>query len=232
MRIKRCLAASLLALLLLFLASCARLPEYARPKKIETDELAGISMAGFRYRKLTIADFKASELPGKSRHHQGMVSAQSCLRIRPAASTNAFIRATQLHGSQVFAGHFTEIAFEALFIPECSWWNPAISPKRIAYVLQHEQIHFAISEMTARKASRNLQQELQDYTAFGSSVDEVKKELMQKLSAAAAEIIEQDLKTHTDFDSETSMTINPAGQREWLRKTVNRLGITEAPAKK
>jgi hypothetical protein len=61
-----------------------------------------------------------------------------------------------LFGQSYFFGRIDHLAFEAVMIPERSWWNPAIQANMTGYVLQHEQIHFALTELAARKLTRDV----------------------------------------------------------------------------
>jgi hypothetical protein len=49
-----------------------------------------------------------------------------------------------------YVGSIPQITFEAMFMPTCSWWHPEVPEGLKAYVLQHEQIHFALAELAAR----------------------------------------------------------------------------------
>ena len=202
----------------LWIGSCSQLPDYARPRFYDGEQANTGASEGFNYRSLSIEDFQAAELPSEDRRYHGSINARSCINIRPANATKAYISKTSYYGSDLYVGTFTHIEYEALFIPSCSWWNQKIPPKRIDYVLQHEQIHFAIGELTARKVTRVVNEEIKNYTAVGSSKADVTEELMKTLRDAAHKIIETELAVHTAFDEETSMYVDRNAQQRWFTR--------------
>jgi hypothetical protein len=209
----------------LFISSCAPLPEYARPKFYTHPDTAKAWETGFSYRDLKIDDFKAKTLPPDYQQYHQSINARSCLSIRPSRLTNAQISKVPYYGNLLYVGNFTHISFEAVFIPSCSWWNQAVSEKKIDYVLQHEQIHFALAELTARRVTVELTRKMQDYTAVGGADVEVKEDLMKVLLDSAHEMIESDLKTHTDFDEDTSMFFDQDEQNSWFNQIEKQLSV-------
>ncbi len=86
--------------------------------------------------------------------------------MRPVAVTCAYVVASQdarifpepatdPTGADGYRARIEGLRFDALMSRSCSWWNPdnAVSP---AYVLQHEQIHFDIFEVTERRLNQDL----------------------------------------------------------------------------
>jgi hypothetical protein len=214
-------AVSLFCLLLII--SCARLPDYARPRVVQSADPERIESPGFSYRTLTREDFQAPHLPADYRHYQGSINAQACIRIRPKKSTQLKIIPESLFGQTVYVGHFTQIGYEALFIPSCSWWNPTIPKSKKAYVLQHEQVHFAISELVAQNASKEIWTEVKDYTSFGASAEEVASDLSGKMFEFTTKITKRNLMINTEFDNDTSMIFNPKAQQAWYGKIQKQL---------
>jgi len=96
-------------------------------------------------------------------------------------------------------------------------------------VLQHEQIHFAIGELTARKVTKELRKTMNDYTALGGSQSEVGETLMKTLVDSAHVIIESDLDTHTEFDEDTSMFVDKDKQNSWFVKVNSLLDAENTP---
>jgi len=213
---------------LLFFPSCAQLPDYARPQFYTHPETENAGASGFRYRDLTIEDFEAKSLPPDYQQYHTSINARSCLSVRPSRSTNAQISTVSYYGNLLYVGNFTDVSFEALFIPSCSWWNQNVSQEKIDYVLQHEQIHFAISELTARKVTRELNIKMKDYTAVGGTHAEVKEELMKALLESAHEMLESELEIHTDFDEDTSMFYDQDEQNSWFNKIGKQLKVETA----
>jgi hypothetical protein len=210
-------------LLLVLAAGCTTLPEYARPKMVPADTLRNLSSTGFTYRPLTIADFKATDLSRAMGTHQGHVNAHSCIQIRPTADTRFSIVPQHFYGTVQYFGSIAHIGFEALLIPECSWWNPRMPKNMHAYVLQHEQIHFAISELAARRLTAKARRLASTYLVIGATRQEELSELQARVKSLLKEALSESLKEHTAFDEDASMSPNPRQQNWWYREVTARL---------
>ena len=123
----------------------------------------------------------------------------------------------------LYLGTIPELTFEAIFIPSCSWWNPDLPGKRESYVLEHEQIHFALSELAARKLSNEVIEEMKGYLAIGDTYNETQKDIMGNLKNITQKATEVSMEEHTDFDKDTSLFYDPKVQRRWLEKVNTRL---------
>lgn len=212
-----------------FLAGCAQLPEYARPQFHDPGEGSAIGRDGFGYRQLNIDDFKAPSLPKEFRQYNHHINAHSCISIRSVEGTQARITQGIYGGKTFYAGSLPQVRFEAVFVPGCSWWNPEVKQKRKAYILQHEQIHFALAELAARRLTSEAREELRDYLAVNSSYRAVREELSQKLQDLAHDGMEASFEEHTDFDEDTSLHYDPRAQRRWLEEVEERLAEEQDP---
>ena len=206
---------------LLFLSACARLPEYARPQFRPVAEGSIAPPNAFSYRQLTPEDFRAPSLPEEVQRYNHSIQARSCISIRPTRTTTIRITRGNIANTQIYTGRYMDISFKALFNPDCSWWNPRVYHKQRDYILEHEQIHFALTELSARRLNRLYRQYLLDYTAVGNTAEEIKEELVDEAKKMLRQGMEEDLQMHTRFDEETSMFYDPEKQREWLNR-VNR----------
>ncbi|NNK93601.1 MAG: hypothetical protein HKP41_04535 [Desulfobacterales bacterium] len=213
---------TLMALMVLF-AGCAQLPEYARPQFYRSEKDSTASKTGFGYRQLAISDFQATSLADSSEASHKHIYARSCLTIRPAQKTRISIFQTAYQDQSLFVGKISGAEFEALFIPECSWWNPDVPTQRTAYVLEHEQIHFALAELAARLLNRLADDELGDFVALGNDYQEAQQEIVEKLQGMAYQAMESGLEEHTDFDESTSLFHDPEAQRSWRETMEKRL---------
>jgi hypothetical protein len=205
------------------IAGCAQLPEYARPRFHEPRDGSAHDGKGFRYRALSIEDFQAPDLPPEYDNYNHHINAHSCISIRPSETSRVRITQGVYGGHMFFVGSFPEAIFEAVFVPACSWWNPEIPAKRRDYVLQHEQIHFAIAELAARRLTRDAREELKDYLAINTTYQAVQDELRAKLEALTRDAIEASFEEHTDFDEDTSLRYDPRAQHWWLEEVQERL---------
>jgi len=213
----------LLFFILALTTGCVRLPEHARPHFLTQDDSYMAGKEGFGYRQLTVADFQATSLPEDYRQYRHTIGAQSCITIRPAKSSAIRITRSSYQDVSFYAGTVAQLTFEAVFVPECSWWNPDIGKNREEYVLQHEQIHFALAELAARQLARQAKAEITGFVSIGDNGSEVIQELTEKFHDMGREATEQSLKEQTDFDEDTSVLYNPRLQRKWLKNILYRL---------
>lgn len=219
------------ALVCLFMLAggCARLPDYARPQFHVPPSGAAISGDSFGYRQLTVDDFRAPDLPPAYDRHHHRINAHSCISIRPAEETKGRISQGIYAGQRVFVGSVPQVRFEAVFVPACSWWSPDIAAERQTYVLEHEQIHFALAELTARRLTIEARRELEEFLVVDSSRQAVQEALADKVKALTRDAMEASFEEHMDFDEETSLTYDPAAQRRWLKEVRERLAENTAP---
>lgn len=208
---------------LFYLAACARLPEYAKPHfNLEFKERK-IDPEAFSYRLLTKDDFQARSLPEGFTQYSGRINARSCLSVRSTEHTQMRIAASSYSGNDFYIGSIEKIDYEAVFKPSCSWWNQQIPRQREPYVLEHEQIHFALLELAARQLSQTSEQKFSSYIAIGNSVDEVKGQLLEKVQEIGQGVMRANLKVQTSFDEATSLYYDPASQKEWYADVMERL---------
>ncbi|WP_136797802.1 hypothetical protein [Desulfosediminicola ganghwensis] len=180
----------------------------------------------FAYRQLKIEDFKAEALdrgPGNVVHH---VQARSCISIQTAADTRIRSKATEKQGKE-YVGTLSNVRYQAIFEPYCSWWNTGVAENRVEYILEHEQIHFALTELSARKLNERVQQSFNAKTIYGSTVQEVEDKLRDKVRLASKKAIAMSSNDHSDFDNQTSFVYEPEKQQSWLENVTRRLAETE-----
>ncbi|SNY99390.1 DUF922 domain-containing protein [Flagellimonas pacifica] len=106
--------------------------------------------------------------------------------------------------------HEVELDFEvnAFFYPNESWYKPEVCDDLI---LSHEQLHFDISELFARKMRDKLER-----TSFS---DNVKAEIRK----IYREILEELQKFQEQYDWETNFSRNAQKQLEWNKKIAEAL---------
>jgi hypothetical protein len=155
------------------------------------------------YRLLTKDDFRASSSSGV----WGNIAhgAEICSFIVPAQD------------------HERTGAFRAVMNPGCSFWNKTGKVTTLGglsavsvipflptqqpdwYVLQHEQIHFAIMEVTARR----LSQQIAEMPAEQRTTSAIER--AYRLALAQAD------ERHAQFDAATSGTFDPQKLGAWVR---------------
>lgn len=141
--------------------------------------------------RLTWADFKGKVPPAAV----------------PAATTASGISYTY---SANLLHHEVHLDYEvnAYFYPNESWYRPALCNEN---TLSHEQLHFDISELFARKMRDRL-----DRTSFS---DDVKAEIRKIYK----EILEELQDYQEQYDWETNFSRNREKQAEWNQKIAKAL---------
>lgn len=216
-----------LLLLLVLIAGCAQLPEYAQPRLHDLENNALSGKEGFGYQRLAVKDFQAKDLPSDFRQYNHRIGARSCISIRPSRDSKIRIVQSSYYDMSFYVGTISQLTFEAIFVPECSWWNPELAKGKEEYILQHEQIHFALTELAARKLTSEAGNEIKGYPLIGNTFIEVQEEIKEKLQTMIRKAMEVSIEEQTDFDEDTSMFYDPQAQQRWLEKVDARLGISQ-----
>lgn len=205
----------------LLLAGCSQLPDYALPQFHEND---GSRLAGIPYGQLTRDDFQAELLPAEMQMHAGSLSARSSLQIRPVQEVEIAINSNWYKGKIVYFGHVENLRFEAVFIPEKSWWNPDVPKDKEEYVLEHEQIHFGLLELAARRLTAEARAAGNDLFVIDSSFAGARDAVFKRIRDLVRTSNEAQFKEHKRFDEETSQFYDPPVQRSWLERVEEQLG--------
>jgi hypothetical protein len=219
-------------LLALLLLGCRRLPEYAAPKGgvVEAGKLDSSDVIG--YRNLTRADFRGRQAPIEFASVADRVGAATCGQVRTTPDT-AFLIHWQQDSPQSEPRHWVEVKklrFMALMDRRCSWWNEKLAARAPDYVLQHEQIHFALYELGARRLNASVDDIKHEMTRPGSTKEEVQARAQQALKGALSEATEKLIERNRDFDQDTSLGYRPDRQRAWLETVTAELAETRALA--
>lgn len=166
--------------------------------------------------------------------HADAIHAHTCARIRPTQDSKFTITRARFGGSWAFFGSIKAIAFEAVMFPGCSWWNPAMPAQMHRYVLQHEQIHFAIVELTARRLTADARLKAQSFMAIQPTSKAVREEMTAAVNKWIQSAMAESLAIHTDFDEDTSMYPSPQWQQLWQEKIEKQLAELrpQAPAER
>lgn len=212
--------------LFLMLTACAQLPEYARPRVVDWDHQQVSLDGAFTYRTLEVDDFRAPTLPEDIASHSRKIAAHACCRIRTTTGARYKITRGYLNQKIHYFGSIESVAFEAVMVPDCSWLNPEVDQDKLDYVLQHEQIHFALMELAARKLNRESRDEIKNFIAIQSTHSAARGEIAAKINEMVRRANEQVLVEHTAFDEETSLYFDPDAQQRWFDRIEKRLLLT------
>jgi len=222
---------AVLMLSLTLITPCAQLPEYAKPRIIQIDEIPNFSPTGFTYRRLTPDDFRATSLPENLSMHGERINAQSAIQIHMTADSSFSITRWPFFDQINYTGSITHLAFEAVMIPSNSWRNPKIKAEMTGYVLQHEQIHFALTELAARKLTTEAQKWASNLLVIRQTPQEVNSEIVQQIKDMINSAMEANQKRHEEFDKDTSLFYSPSWQAWWLETVQEELKQTESVIK-
>ncbi|MFC4219162.1 DUF922 domain-containing protein [Flagellimonas marina] len=145
--------------------------------------------------RLTWADFKGKVPPAAV----------------PAATTASGISYTY---SANLMHHEVELDYEvnAYFYPNESWYKPQVCDEN---TLSHEQLHFDIAELFARKMRERL-----DQTSFSDNVKAEIRKIYQEILQELQDYQEQ-------YDWETNFSRNRKKQMEWNQKIAQELRMEE-----
>ena len=218
-----------LSFLVALLPACAQLPDYARPRLIRSDNLQQTSIASFAYRDLTMEDFHADSLVEPMMEHADKINAHAAIQIRVTADSSLRMTQSHLYGQAYFFGSIERIGFEAVMLPERSWWNPGIPAGLRAYVLQHEQIHFALTEIAARRLTKESIEWASKVLAVKPTPREVRSELARQIQDKINATMEESLKRQSEFDEDTSLFYNPRRQQWWYWTVEDELKTASPP---
>jgi hypothetical protein len=122
------------------------------------------------------------------------------------ADSSFRITSGDLYGQRYFFGRIERLAFEAVMLPDRSWWNPKIPANMRGYVLQHEQIHFALMELAAQQLTIDIQKWASEVLVIEPTRQEVGAELARQIKDRINAAMESNLKRQ----AANSMRIHPS----------------------
>ncbi|MCY3735080.1 MAG: hypothetical protein OXG13_01685 [Gemmatimonadaceae bacterium] len=168
------------------------------------------------YRALTRGDFRGQHPP---KAFLGRVDlprpvAVSCAYVAPDPRARVFAEPIRPGGQGPYRPRVENLAFRGLFSRSCSWWNRehGLSPM---YVLEHEQIHFALSEVAARRLNRDVPRMLTSASVESASPDSVITLARRRIQDALERTLAETGKLNLEFDRATSFGFSLHLQEAW-----------------
>jgi len=198
------------------LLACSRLPDYAEPKgELRASGSVDLSDATF-YRALTRADFRASEPPAQAVGHEDKLGAATCA-VMAAAPGAKFATRPIPAGDGAFEYEATPagLHYRAQMNRACSWWNPRDIGLPEDYVLEHEQIHFALVEIEARRLNATI---AGGKPARADTPQAALEAAQARLDGQMRDALDALLARNTEFDEDTSVSYEPEAQKRWLAR--------------
>jgi len=207
--------------------SATTLPEYAAPKARVVDP-ASLDMSDvISYRTLSQADFRGKRPPPEFASYAGRIGAATCAHILTTPDTRLMVQpvASPTRGV-VYRATPEHLQFFAQMDRNCSWWNPKDLGIPKDYILQHEQIHFAIFELEARGLNASVSEIDSHLDATAASAEAAIEIARRQLEEQVQARMKGILARSRQFDEDTSMGQNPEQQKRWWDLVRSELAAT------
>ncbi len=191
-------------------ASTSYIPPVSTYHETTADDLAD----AIRYRTLTRDDFKATKPPGggKIPVHASAALVGS-VRLDPDAEW-VFSSIKQGDVSMVEAT-INKLRFIAIMKPNESWWNQDLDSSLTAYVLAHEQIHFAIFELEARSMNARIDEIAAQVRSVAATIEEAQQASESRLNEIRRASDKKMQERQNDYERETANGKLRHRQEEW-----------------
>ena len=171
------------------------------------------------YRALTRDDFRAPKPPDEVADMHGQLGAATCVFL--TTHPDMFIRATS-RGIDAQLGRVRarvhNLAFTVLMDRDCSWWNPGHTGLPATYILEHEQIHFGLFEIAARRLNKQAARIQNRMEAVSLNQEKAIEQLRQLLDAELQAALDQVMLRSNDLDRQTSRAYRRERQQWWYRQ--------------
>lgn len=132
-------------------------------------------------------------------------------------ASEAAMTASSVEFSYSAKDNVLEWNVKAKYYPQLSW---SYKNKQSDYILQHEQLHFDITELYARLFRKRLSDEVK-------SLRDIKK-----INAIGKQILSDWDKEQKNYDRETNHSMNTKAQMEWIANVHERMEVLSEFASK
>jgi hypothetical protein len=219
----------ILAVALLPVACAAQsLPDEARGSAWMADpsELVGADLID--YRPLRRDDFRAAAPPPQARAAAERLGAATCSYLVPDGESvriAATPRKTRAGGYEYVAVP-DRVHFRGAMDRRCSWWNDAQTQMPPDYVLAHEQIHFALTEIHARRLNARGDELVARMTAIDRDPNAAIAAAQRAFEQLLADESRALLARNDRFDADTSLGVRREAQAAWQQTVARELAET------
>ena len=206
------------------------LPEFAVPRGRLVDDANEPGRDLIAYRRLEPGDFRGAEPPPQHASHRDKLGAATCVYVLVLPETKIRLVAVRSpQGPVRYRAEPTALGFRALMDRDCSWWN---SEQRHppGYVLEHEQIHFALFELEARRLDTRSPEIASAVTVGAATPEEAVRGAQERLAAEVRQAMAVAVQRNREFDEDTSMGVRPERQQTWRDRVRAELARTELEA--
>jgi hypothetical protein len=209
------------------LLACSALPDYAAPKGRVIDASEYDASDVIPYRTLTRDDFRGTGPPAEFAPYAERVGAATCGYIMPTPGTRLAVRPIRLEdGRAGYEAAPQGLGFRAQMDRRCSWWNREQHAVPPDYVLEHEQIHFALFEIEARRLDASSAELAAELRVTASTPEEAVRRAQQRLEVIVARVVGDVVQRSRAFDEDTSLGYAPERQKVWWSRVQAELAAT------
>ncbi|MGI9433120.1 MAG: hypothetical protein ACR2PQ_12940 [Myxococcota bacterium] len=168
------------------------------------------------YRALARSDFRGKHPPPAFAQYADQLGAATCAQILSTPDTQLVAEPSRgPDGRVVYRTRSVQLGFHAQMDRNCSWWNPRDVGLPEEYILEHEQIHFALFELEARRLNRVIPELEKHLHATAESPRAAIQIAQQQLERELQARMQGILARSREFDEDTSMGHRPEQQRLW-----------------
>jgi hypothetical protein len=204
---------------MLVVLACSGLPEYAAPIAGVTDPARLDLSDVISYRTLSPSDFKAAQPPAEKAAYADRIGAATCGRILTTPETQVRIDPVPSgSGATVYRAAPDRLGFRAVMDRKCSWWNPKDLGLPQSYILEHEQIHFALFEIEARRMNAAVAELEEELAVTAASAEAAAQSVQKRLEQYVLGELKRSLDRQRDFDEDTSLGHEPEAQKRWWKR--------------
>ncbi len=175
------------------------------------------------YRTLTRSDFRGVAPPPQFARVRDRLGAATCAYILLAPEARLETRRVNDGDALVYQAVPSGLAFYARMDRACSWWNASQSVLAREYVLEHEQIHFALFEIEARRLDARSGEIAEAAITVGDTAEEAAAASQEALENRLRHALRAVLERNAAFDEETSHGEEPERQRKWYDRITREL---------
>ena len=205
------------------------LPDEARGSTWQLDPSQKGRTDLIAYRALTRKDFRAAQPPPQARASADRLGAATCSYLLPDQESLR-IAATprkRKDGTWEYVAKPDRLHFTGAMDRRCSWWNDRQEQLPHDYVLAHEQIHFSLTEIHARRLNERADELVRRMTTVDRDANRAIAAAEARLKRVLDEESRALLAQNDRFDSETSLGHRPEAQRKWQQRVERELRETE-----
>lgn len=182
-----------------------------------------------RHRRLAREDFRARR---RSRDVHLAVKMENAVTEAHVATT--IVCVARLRAEEVtpgrFAVSFEDLEYVAFLDREESWWNPKARTNP-EWVMRHEQLHFDLTEMVARRYNAERERHALASKVVADSPGAAMRAFAERWSAAQRARLDEWEALQDQYDRETRHGTVPKQQTAWFARVHRELATLSASAR-